>query len=131
MTITRDPNDPRLEQYRRKGHDTEPVEQQEVYLALSENELAKGYLLPVRREYIHKTCQSRTVMPQACAETYARDPWFYGGTYCCHCQKYRPFEEFKWLEGQAMSPRKWSAEQMQEVMARKKELSEGAKNASD
>jgi len=129
MTITRDPNNPRLDQYRRKGHDTEPVEQQVVYLALSEEELAKGYLLPVRRKYLHKTCGGATIMPLALAQTHARDPWFYGGTYCCHCAMHCPLEKFRWDDGEPMSPRKWSQDQLAEVMRRKKQLEDGIENA--
>lgn len=122
MTITTDPNDPRLEQYRRKGHDEAPVKQQEVYLALSAEELAKGLLLPVRRAYIHQNCGGQTTMPQACAETYARDPWFYSGTYCCTCSMHRPMEEFKWVDGQSMSSLHWTDEEMAQVSDRKKAL---------
>ena len=30
------------------------------------------------------------------AETYARDPKFYGGTYCVSCRMHRPVAEFTW-----------------------------------
>jgi hypothetical protein len=38
-------------------------------------------------------------MGQAIAETYARDPKFYGATYCVHCDMHRPVGpdgEFVW-----------------------------------
>jgi hypothetical protein len=35
-------------------------------------------------------CGSMTTMGQALAETYARDPSFYGGTFCCACEKHFP-----------------------------------------
>jgi hypothetical protein len=35
-------------------------------------------------------------MGQALAETYARDPKFYGATYCCHCQMHKSVREFVW-----------------------------------
>lgn len=35
-------------------------------------------------------------MGQALSETYARDPKFYGATYCVHCQIHRPVSEFSW-----------------------------------
>lgn len=41
-------------------------------------------------------CDTVTTMAMAFAETYARDPKFYGSTYCCHCQKHRPVAEFVW-----------------------------------
>jgi hypothetical protein len=43
-----------------------------------------------------KGCGTVTTMGQVLAETYARDPMFYGSTYCCHCQMHRPVEEFVW-----------------------------------
>lgn len=44
-------------------------------------------------------CGSVTTMGQALAETYARQPTFYGGTFCCHCGKHFPVGaegEFVW-----------------------------------
>jgi hypothetical protein len=37
---------------------------------------------------IGKGCGTLTRMPMACAETYARQPGFYGLTFCCGCGKY-------------------------------------------
>lgn len=50
MPITTDPNDPRL---KHGGEDKEPTPQQEVYLVLSEEERAKGFLRPLRYSYRH------------------------------------------------------------------------------
>lgn len=41
-------------------------------------------------------CGTVTTMGQALAETYARDPKFYGGTFCCGCGKHYPVSEFVW-----------------------------------
>ena len=41
-------------------------------------------------------CGTLTKMSQDIAETYARDPKFYGGTFCCGCGKHLPLEEFVW-----------------------------------
>lgn len=92
MPLTTDPNDPRL------GHgvDNEPAPQSDAYLVLSEEERAKGFVRPVRYVYIHKTCGVATTMAAAIAETYARDPHYYGATYCTKCQKHRPVSEFEW-----------------------------------
>lgn len=60
--------------------------QQETYLILSEEERAKGFVRPVRQKYKHLKCGSVTTMGLAIAETYARDPSFYGGTMCVNCQ---------------------------------------------
>lgn len=145
MSLTTDPNDPRLTH----GTDTEPTPQAAVYLVLSEEERAKGFVRPYRDTYIHvgakskyplralteeelerhskfgyvmfepypesalpitgrywtqaqldaKACRGSTTMGQALSETYARDPKFYGSTYCTHCQKHLPVEEFQWEDG--------------------------------
>lgn len=43
-------------------------------------------------------CGVVTTMNQAIAETYARDPHFYGATYCTGCQMHLPVEEFVWVD---------------------------------
>ena len=48
-----------------------------------------------RRE-LHSGCQTITTMHQNIAETYARDPKFYGSTFCCGCGKHLPVAEFVW-----------------------------------
>lgn len=146
MPLTTDPNDSRLGW---GAGDEKPVPQQEVYLVLSEEERAKGFVRPVRHSYRHagapepkyplrdltdeeKTrtpdvgyikfevypesespatgrywtqkqldeiaagCGTVTTMATALAETFARDPHFYGATYCAHCQRHRPVDEFVW-----------------------------------
>jgi hypothetical protein len=44
----------------------------------------------------HKGCGVVTTMGNALAETYARDPHFYGATFCCGCGKHFPVREFVW-----------------------------------
>ncbi len=44
-------------------------------------------------------CQALTTMGRALAETYARQPTFYGATFCCSCGKHFPVGpngEFVW-----------------------------------
>lgn len=41
-------------------------------------------------------CGEITTMSSALAETYARDPSFYGATFCVHCNKHLPVEDFVW-----------------------------------
>lgn len=41
-------------------------------------------------------CGLRTVMALSIAETYARDPKFYGSTFCAGCGVHLPVEEFIW-----------------------------------
>lgn len=97
--LTTDPTDPRLGY----GSDSAPVPQNAVYLVLSEEERAKGFVRPVRQSYLHSTCGTVTTMGLALAETYARDPSFYGATYCCHCRMHKPVSEFTWdVDGQVV-----------------------------
>ena len=52
-----------------------------------------------RLDDVGKGCGTCTTMGQAIAETYARDPRFYGATYCCGCNMHRPVGaqgEFVW-----------------------------------
>lgn len=93
MSTTDDPTDPRLT----RGADAEPSPQAEVYLVLSEADRAKGFIRPLRRTYVHALgCGATTTMALDIAETYARQPWFYGSTYCVGCSMHRPVDEFVW-----------------------------------
>lgn len=44
-------------------------------------------------------CGTATTMGQALAETYARQPDFYGATWCCGCRTHLPVAEFVWDDG--------------------------------
>lgn len=98
--LTTDPTDPRLTH----GTDSQPVAQAAAYLVLSEEERAKGFVRPYRDTYRHvPTCDGVTTMGVALSETYARNPNFYGATYCVRCQRHRPVYEFVWTaDGQAV-----------------------------
>lgn len=79
-----------------------PDGMQKNYLVLSEEERAKGFVRPVRRAYRHQPCGTVTTMGLALAETYARDPKFYSGTFCCMCRNHFPVGEqgeFIWDDG--------------------------------
>lgn len=89
---TDDRNDPGLKQVGPDG-------MQDKYLVLSEEERKKGFVRPVRTSYVHEKCGAVTTMGQALAETYARDPKFYGATYCAVCKAHYPVGpegEFVW-----------------------------------
>jgi hypothetical protein len=104
MSLTTDSTDPRLGH----GSDDSPGPQNDVYLVLSEDERAKGFVRPLRRKYVHvgvggteqartePGCGAETRMGLVLCETYARDPKFYGSTYCVGCQMHRPVAEFVW-----------------------------------
>lgn len=101
MSTTSDRNDPALKKIDERG-------MQEKYLVLSPGELAKGFVEPVRMSYIHK-CGHVTHMSLAIAETYARDPEFYGATYCSYCQGHFPVGEdgeFHWADHTGISAQK-------------------------
>lgn len=84
--MTTDPNDPALKRIKEDG-------QQEAYLVLSDEEKAKGFVRPVRDTYVHLSCGSVTRMGLSIAETYARDPYFYGATFCNHCHGHFPLRD--------------------------------------
>lgn len=96
--VTSDPSDPDLT-HGADPVDGPPVAQAPAYLVLSDEERAKGFVRPVRRSYWHITCRAVTTMGQAIAETYARDPRFYGATYCVTCRRHAPVAEFRWDTG--------------------------------
>ena len=76
--------------------------QQEGYVVLAKEERAKGFVRSVRRSYVHTKCGTLTTMSQSLAETYARDPHFYSGTFCCDCGSHFPVGadgEFVWEDG--------------------------------
>lgn len=100
MGVTDDPLDPRLG----RGIDAEPVNQNEVYLVMSDEERAKGFVRPLHKQYVHRrsndtimACGTRTLInSNEIAETYARNPKFYGATYCVGCRMHLPVELFDW-----------------------------------
>jgi hypothetical protein len=73
--------------------------QQKDYVVLAEEERARGFVRPVRRDYVHVKCGEVTTMGRTLAETYARDPSFYSGTFCASCRQHFPVGpdgEFVW-----------------------------------
>jgi len=87
--------------------------QQKAYVVLTAEERAKGYVRPVRCSYVHVGanaqwdgavlvklgeggCGTLTTMARDIAETYAREPAFYGGTFCVGCRKHLPLAGFVW-----------------------------------
>jgi hypothetical protein len=95
--LTIDRNEPQLNEHDDTG-------QQKAYLILSEEELSKGFVRPVRQSYIHLKCGTVTTMGLKLSETYARDPKFYSGTFCCYCQAHfdlideKGNRAFKWAD---------------------------------
>jgi len=98
MSLTTNPNDPCLK------HGQQETGQNNCYLVLSEEELAKGFIRPVRDKYVHVGgCGVETKMNMTISETYARDPKFYNATYCTGCGTHLPVGEFQWsADGQIL-----------------------------
>jgi len=101
MGLTTDPKDPRLGH----GTDAEPIPQHGTYLVLSDEEIAKGFVRPYEYRYVHARdlggCGVVTKMGDALSETYARDPNFYGATYCVGCHMHKRVGEageFYWCD---------------------------------
>lgn len=75
---------------------TNETGQHASYVVLCESERQKGFVRPYRDSYKHLACGTVTRMGRALSETYARDPKFYGATFCCGCNRHLPVGEFVW-----------------------------------
>lgn len=69
-----------------------------AYWVLSDEERKRDWVRPLRTSYRHLKCYADTSMSTKIAETYARDPRFYGNTFCSYCKDHRPVSEFIWLD---------------------------------
>lgn len=107
--------------------------QQKDYVILTPEERAKGFVKPVRKGYIHTgtmpkmyegrvlvkpsqgACGGLTRMGVSIAETYAREPSFYSGTFCVNCNQHFKLTEFRWEDGEPMhvpDQAAWAEEQI-------------------
>lgn len=83
-----------------RRNQTEKTGQHKSYIVLCDEEHArKGSCVPYRDTYKHLTCGTTTTMGRKIAETYARDPEFYGETFCVNCNAHFRLSEFVWLDG--------------------------------
>lgn len=76
--------------------------QHEAYWVLPPEDRARGFKRPLRTAYWHKRCGTVTSMSADIAETFARDPGFYGTTFCVQCRGQFPIGkngEFYWVDG--------------------------------
>lgn len=104
-----------------RSEQTETEGQYKDYIVLCPDERAKGFVRPVRHTYIHVGvggseidpndmskhgrkggCGAATKMGSALSETYARDPKFYGSTFCVGCKVHLPVNEFVWEDGEVV-----------------------------
>lgn len=75
--------------------------QQRDYVVLTPAERGKGFVRPFRDAYRHLKCGKITTMGRAIAETYAREPAFYSGTFFTTCSGHflvGEDGEFVWYE---------------------------------
>ena len=101
MGLTNDP-----EEARASGINPE-TGMQNKYVVLSDAERDKGFIRPVRDSYIHLKCGAETAMARPIAETYARDPHYYNGTFCVKCKDHFPVGpsgEFVWSHPRTETP---------------------------
>ena len=70
--------------------------QHSSYIVLCDEERRKGFIRPYRDKYKHLKCGTTTTMGRSLSETYARDPKFYGATFCVNCNAHYPVSEFVW-----------------------------------
>lgn len=96
--------------------------QQRSYVVLTTEERNKGFVKPYRDSYVHLKCNTITTMSRDISETYARDPWFYSGTFCVGCRKHFDLEEFQWRDGESMNPNQWPDEEFFRVVELKKRI---------
>ena len=67
-----------------------------MYEAYPGNDLTVTGRFWTKEQLENRSCNTVTTMGLAIAETYARDVHFYGGTFCCGCNKHFPVSEFVW-----------------------------------
>lgn len=101
-TISGKPPDPDYAQIGNAPQPVLPNGQHGDYYVLCPEERAKGFVRPVRQEYTHDKCHTKTHMGLDLAETYARDPHFYGATFCVACRDHFPVAEFRWPDGEIL-----------------------------
>ena len=103
LKVTLSGDAPDLE-YLEQGKAPQPVDpatgMHKDYWVLSKEERAKGFIRPMRRTYIHDICGKKTTMHVTIAETFARNPKFYGGSgFCATCKIHVPTIELTWEDG--------------------------------
>jgi hypothetical protein len=80
-------------------------------------------MIRLKQTSYYKGCGKITKMSIEIAETFARDPWFYSGTFCCTCKAHFPLNQFVWLpEGDSMDPHLWPQAEINRIIERRKEL---------
>ena len=68
----------------------------EAYIVLTPEERAKGFVRPLRFDYVHYLCMSTTHIGRAMAESFAAAPKFYSSAFCYRCGEHFHVDEFFW-----------------------------------
>lgn len=71
----------------------------EIYPEDTESSITGCFWTQERLDKVGKGCQGATTMALSIAETFARDPGFYGAGMCVHCKTHFKNEEFVWEDG--------------------------------
>jgi hypothetical protein len=59
----------------------------------------RGSLRGIPQAYEHRRCGEVTGMPEEIVRSYLVNPFLYsGGSFCCGCNDYKPYEELFWVE---------------------------------
>lgn len=82
----------------RQRHDGRGYVKYEEYPVGSHGSVLGRFWTQEQLDAVGKGCGAETTMSLALCETYARNPGFYGATYCVRCEKHLPVGEFRWSE---------------------------------
>jgi len=82
-----------------KRYDKYEYVKYEEYLERDDSDVLGSFWTQKRLDSVGKGCYTTTTMGRPLAETYARNPRFYGATYCVQCMMHRPVSEFIWKDG--------------------------------
>ena len=69
----------------------------EAFEVYPESESPKTGRYWTKEQLANNGCGATTTMSMDISETYARDPKFYGATFCVTCGTHLPVEEFVWV----------------------------------
>ncbi len=96
---------PFYSRHRAKHTERKPDGQMTDHVTVHPTGRYTGSLRGVPRAYRHPACGVATGMPEEIIRSYLVNPFLYsGGSFCCGCGDYRPYEELFWVEtGQSLA----------------------------
>ena len=85
--------------HRAKHTELRPDGQMAEHITVHPQGRYPGSLKGVPRGYRHPRCKVVTEMPEEIIRSYLVNPFLYsGGSFCCGCNDYLPYEELFWVE---------------------------------